>query len=671
MPGRLEEKEDGPSLNIEKLKKSKSNTPFLDHFGRDLTMYARDGKLDPVFERDDEINKIIRILNKRKKNNPVLVGEPGVGKTAVVEGLAIRIVSNEVDRWLKNKKIVEINLSSIVSGTKYRGEFEQRMEELVKEIEGSDNLIVFIDELHNAIGAGGASGSLDASNIIKPALSRGTMRCIGATTLDEYKKIIEGDGAFERRFQKVYIKVPSKEQTIIILENIKSKYENHHGVLYSSDIINSCVELSDRYINYRNFPDKAIDLIDEIGSKVKLQQGSILPDNIENLEREVFKVVEEKKQAAIDQDFEAAARFRDREREIYDELDKENKKWEELLKKNKIKIKLEDVASIVASHTGVPVEKLTESENTKLVNLEENLNNNVIGQEVAVKKIVQAIHRSRIGIQDPNQPIASLLFLGSTGVGKTYLAKVLAEHLFNSKESFIRFDMSEYMEKHSASKMIGAPPGYVGFEDRGQLTERIRNNPYSLILFDEIEKAHADVFNVLLQVLDDGKLTDSKGVEVNFKNTIIIMTSNIGTEKLLNENPLGFNVGQKQEDSEKIVFKELKKRFRPEMLNRIDEKIVFNMLSEEDIFKIIDIELQLLNERLGEKGYEIRIDDSLRKLLAEEGYDKKNGARPLKRAITKYIENTVSDSILRGIIKKNKKARLVYDTETEEVKVEG
>jgi ATP-dependent Clp protease ATP-binding subunit ClpC len=653
--------EDGEASSNDKIKKGKSNTPFLDSFGKDLTKLASIGKLDPVIGREEEIDQTIQILNKRKKNNPILIGESGVGKTAIVEGLAIRIFNKQVDRWLFNKRIIELNITSVVSGTKYRGEFEQRMEEIIKEVQKNLDIILFIDEIHNVIGAGGASGSMDAANIIKPALARGEMRCIGATTLDEYKKVIENDSALDRRFQKVYISVPTKEQTVEILKQISPKYEDYHGVVFSEEILEKCVELSDRYITYRNFPDKAIDLMDEVGSRVKLSNVTV-SEEIKKLEEDLKDAEFKKKEAASTQNYENAAKYRDLVVDVKIQIEEENVRWQEKIKQMKIQVTAEDVAKIISKQTGIPLNKLTDSENDKLIQLDTYLKDRVIGQDEAIIKITDAIQRSRVGVQDPNKPIASFLFLGSTGVGKTHLAKILSKYLFDSDESFIRFDMSEYMEKFDVTKLIGAPPGYVGHEDKGQLTERVKNKPYSIILFDEIEKAHKDIFNILLQVLDDGKLSDSHGKEVNFKNTIIIMTSNIGTEKILSDRKLGFSISSSDNDSvSDKVMAELKKAFRPELLNRIDEKIVFQPLLEDDIIKIVEIELNHMISRIEKKGYKISVDASVKKFLAENGYDKDYGARPLKRAITTHVETPIAKFLLSKKLKPGSVMKLKFD----------
>lgn len=587
--------------------------------------------------------------------------------TAVIEGLAIKIFKKETEVWLLNKRIVEINMTSMVSGTKYRGEFEQRMEDLIKEIEDNPEIIIFIDEIHNLIGAGGASGSMDAANIIKPALTKGLLKCIGATTLEEYKKHIENEGAFERRFQKVYINEPSKEEIELLLNDIKIKYEEYHGVTYSEEVIKECVNFADKYITYRKFPDKAIDLMDEVGARVKLKNVAV-PASFKELETTLKETKIKKLEASTNQNFEEAAKHRDEEKSILLELEKERIAWENEIKKHKIKVKIEDVAYIISSHTGIPVNKLTDSENKKLLDISTYLKERIIGQDEAVQKVEEAMQRSRLGLQDPCRPLASFLFLGPTGVGKTMMAKLLASHLFNTTDSFIRIDMSEYEEKHSVSKLIGSPPGYIGHDDKGQLTEKVKNRPYSLILFDEIEKAHVDVFNVFLQVLDEGKLTDSTGSEINFKNTIIIMTSNIGTRNILEENTLGFGVRTDTlKADKKVVFKELEKHFKPEFLNRIDEKIVFNALGREQIEAIAQLEMDAMLSRIKEKGYNITATKEVILNIATVGYEKKYGARPIKRAISERIGNLISKAVLKGEIVTGVEFSLIL--EGEEIKI--
>jgi len=645
----------------------KSSTPLLNQYGRNLTQMAADGLLDPVYGREEEINEIVNVLNKRKKNNPILVGDPGVGKTVIVEALAQKIQKEDVAFWLLDKQIIEINMTNMVSGTKYRGEFEQRMESLIEEIENNPNIIIFIDEIHNVIGAGGSSGSLDAANIIKPSLSRGTIKCIGATTTEEYAKHIENEGAFERRFQKIYIGEPDKREVFDLLMNIKFKYENFHGVSYSEEIIKKTIELADKYVNYRKFPDKAIDLMDEVGSMVKVTSVEV-PREVGDLQKELVGATKNKSKASDSQQFELAASWRDRERITLKKLETLKRELRENIGENKISIGVEDLATIVASHTGIPIKKLTNSESNKLKGLENELLKNLIGQNKPVKKVVESVQRSRLGFGDPNKPIASILMLGSTGVGKTYLAKLLAKYLFDSPESFVRIDMSEYDGAHSISKLIGSPPGYVGYESKGQLTEKIKNRPYSLVLFDEIEKAHPDVSNILLQILDDGKLTDATGGEINFKNTIIMMTSNVGTKNIIEDSSVGFGVDRNVLTvDEGMVFKELGKVFKPEFINRIDEKIIFNPLGREEIKKIAAIEVKIAMERVEHNGYSISYGDDLVDFIAETGFDKKFGARPIKRDINDKIINLITREVLEERV--NDKSRFQLVVEKNEIKI--
>jgi ATP-dependent Clp protease ATP-binding subunit ClpC len=648
---------------------NKGKTPMLDYFGRDLTKMAEEGLLDPVYGREEELKSMINILNKRKKSNPLLIGEQGVGKTAIVEALAQKIKSGNVEMWLHDKRLVEINITSMVSGTKFRGEFEQRMESLIKEIEENDNVIVFFDEIHNVVGAGSTSGSMDAANIIKPALSRGTIKCIGATTLDEYKKYIEEEGAFERRFQKIFVKEPNKKQVLELLDNIKDKYEEYHGVDYSEEIINKCVTFADKYINYRKFPDKAIDLLDEVGAMVKVE-GVKTPDHLIRLDGDLRNASKEKKEASDKQEFEKAANWRDKEKEIFKLIEIEKTRFEEKLKENKLSVNFEHVAKIISSHTGIPVNKLTKSDNEKLKGLEDVLLTKVIGQDNAVKKVSEAIQRSRVGFGDPDKPIASFLFLGTTGIGKTYLAKKLAEEIFDVSDSFIRIDMSEFEGPHTISKLIGSPPGFVGYDNKGQLTEKIKNRPYSLILFDEIEKAHQDVFNVMLQILDDGKLTDSHGKEVNFKNCIIIMTSNVGTRKAMESKMVGFGADNKELKEKNIksnVIKEVESFFKPEFLNRIDEKIIFKPLGKPEIEKITSIELNVVINRINSNGYNVSYEENVVKNIAKIGFDEKYGARPIKRTINDQITNYFTRQVIDGNVKEGES--YVFYCEKDEIKI--
>ena len=632
----------------------KSKTPVLDNFGRDLTVMAEEGKLDPVVGRDKEIQRVSQILSRRKKNNPLLIGEPGVGKSAIAEGLANRIVKRKVSRILFNKRVVTLDLASLVAGTKYRGQFEERMKAVMNELEKNDDVILFIDEIHTIVGAGGATGSLDASNMFKPALARGEIQCVGATTLDEYRQHIEKDGALERRFQKVIIEPTSVDETIEILNNIKNKYEEHHNVDYTDEAIEACVKLTSRYMSDRFLPDKAIDALDEAGSRVHITNIDV-PEQIVELETELEVVRATKNSVVKKQKYEEAAKLRDDEKRLEKSLSEAQEKWEEESKLNREIVTEENVAEVVSMMTGIPVNRIAQTEGNKLSLLPELINGKVIGQDEAVSKVVKAIQRNRAGLKDPNKPIGSFIFLGQTGVGKTQLAKVLAGELFDSTDALIRIDMSEYMEKFAISRLVGAPPGYVGYEEGGQLTEKVRRKPYAVILLDEIEKAHPDVFNMLLQVLDDGFLTDSLGRRIDFSNTIIIMTSNIGARKLKDFGTgVGFGTAaQKQQESANargVIENALKKAFAPEFLNRIDDVVVFNTLEKEDIDKIIDIELAKLLERISELGYHLKLSKKARSFIAEKGFDKQYGARPLKRAIQKYVEDAIAEEIIKSNI---------------------
>jgi len=636
-----------------KTKVEKSKTPVLDNFGRDLTKLAIDDKLDPVIGREKEIERVAQILSRRKKNNPVLIGEPGVGKTAIAEGLALRIIERKVPRILQDKRVVTLDIAGMVAGTKYRGQFEERMKALMVELEKAEEVILFIDELHTIVGAGGASGSLDASNMFKPALARGDIQCIGATTMDEYRKFVETDGALDRRFQKVIVEPPSVEDTIEILNNIKFRYEEHHSVKYTDEAINAAVNLSERYITDRYFPDKAIDVLDEAGSRVHMGNFKV-SDEIIRLEEEIDKIKRDKINVVKRQDYEEAARLRDTERSLQMELETEKDRWELEIKDIVYDVTEEDIATVVAMMTGIPVTNVALEESEKLMKMEDILKESIVGQDEAISKLSKAIRRTRAGLKDPNKPIGNFIFLGPTGVGKTELAKILAKYLFDTEDALIRIDMSEYMEKHSVSRLVGAPPGYVGFEDGGQLTKKVRRKPYSVILFDEIEKAHPDVFNILLQVLDDGVLTDSLGRKIDFKNTIIIMTSNIGTKSIRDTGGFGFS-GDEEVDKYKnlknTVETALKDLFNPEFLNRVDDTIVFRNLEKSDITKIIKIELKDLIKNLSRNKMEIELDESANEFLTNKGYDPKFGARPLKRAIQNYIEDPLSEELLLGNIK--------------------
>jgi len=653
---------------------TKSKTPVLDNFGRDLTKMAELGKLDPIVGREKEIERVSQILSRRKKNNPILIGEPGVGKSAIAEGLALRIVQRKVSRVLFNKRVVSLDLASLVAGTKYRGQFEERMKAVMAELEKSPDVILFIDEIHTIIGAGGASGSLDASNMFKPALARGELQAIGATTLDEYRQYIEKDGALERRFQKVIIDPTTPEETIIILNNIKDRYEEHHNVTYTPESIELCVRLTDRYISDRHLPDKAIDALDEVGSRVHLT-NIVVPQDILDIEEDIEKIKEEKNHVIKSQQYEKAAELRDTERQLLERLGVAQTKWEEDTKKDRITVTEDHVAEVVSMMTGIPLQRVAQSESGKLVHMSEDLHKKVIGQAEAVQKVVRAIQRNRAGLKDPNKPIGSFFFLGPTGVGKTQLAKELAKYLFDTEEALIRIDMTEYMEKFSISRLVGAPPGYVGYEEGGQLTEKVRRKPYSIILLDEIEKAHPDVFNLLLQVLDDGHMTDGLGRKVDFKNTIIIMTSNIGARQLQD---FGTGVGfgtkarsEQEEDAQKAVIQNaLRKAFSPEFLNRVDDMVLFKSLGRDDIHKIIDLELDKLYGRINNLGYSITFSDEAKDFIVEKGYDEKFGARPLKRAIQKYIEDPLAEEIIKSNLQEGDTINISLDNDLKELKID-
>ena len=643
-----------PQQGGQQAQRSSSETPVLDNFGIDLTKAAEEGRLDPVVGREREIERLAQILSRRKKNNPVLIGEPGVGKSAIAEGLALRITKRNVSRVLFNKRVVALDLASIVAGTKYRGQFEERMKAILNELAKNDNIILFIDEIHTIVGAGGASGSLDAANMLKPALARGEIQCIGATTLDEYRQHIEKDGALERRFQKVLVDPTSIDETIDILNNIKERYEEHHNVSYTPDAIEACVKLTNRYISDRNLPDKAIDALDESGSRVHIS-NIVVPEKILALEKQLEDTKKEKSSAVKNQNYERAASFRDKERDILDLIEAEKKRWEKELAQNREVVDAEKVAEVVAMMTGVPVQRIAQTEGTRLLQMAEELKTSIVGQDEAIAKIVKSIQRNRAGLKDPNKPIGTFIFLGPTGVGKTQLAKVLAKFLFDTTDNLIRVDMSEYMEKFSVSRLVGAPPGYVGYEEGGQLTEKVRRKPYSVVLLDEIEKAHPDVFHILLQVLDEGQLTDSLGRRVDFRNTIVIMTSNIGTRQLTEfGSGVGFETSTKRvtrnEQNKSILQKALQKTFAPEFLNRIDDVIMFNQLTREDIDKIIDIELKGLFDRISALGYKIRLSAQARDFMADRGFDVQYGARPLKRAIQKYLEDPLAEVIIKTAV---------------------
>lgn len=624
-------------------------TPALDKYGKDITRAALENKLDPVVGRESEIERMAQILSRRKKNNPVLIGEPGVGKSAIVEGLAMRIVHRKVARVLFDKRIVALDMAAVVAGTKYRGQFEERIKAVVDEVSANKNIILFIDEIHNIVGAGNASGSMDAANLLKPALARGELQCIGATTLDEYRKNIEKDGALERRFQKILVSATTPDETLEILHNIKDTYEKHHGVIYTDEALRACVNLADRYITDRSFPDKAIDALDEAGSRVHISKV-VVPKEIEEYEKRIAEAQEKKLQAVADQNFEQAAGYRDQQEKLKLELNDFKERWEQSLDNTRETVDENDIAQVVAMMTGVPVQRIAQAEGLRLLGMTDELKTQIIGQDEAIDKIARAIRRNRVGLKDPNRPIGSFMFLGSTGVGKTLLAKKLAEFLFSSPDALIRIDMSEYMEKFAVSRLVGAPPGYVGYEEGGQLTEKVRRHPYSVVLFDEIEKAHPDVFNLLLQVLDEGRLTDSLGRRIDFKNTIIIMTSNIGTRELKEfGGGVGFNTAIiTKERSDAVIRKALNRSFSPEFLNRVDDIITFASLGHDDIMKIVDIELKQFYKRVDELGYKLVITDEAKEFVANKGFDPQFGARPLKRAIQSHIEDPLSELLLRN-----------------------
>ena len=651
---------------------SDSSTPVLDNFSRDLNKLAEEGKLDPVIGRDREILRIAQILSRRKKNNPIIIGEPGCGKTALVEGLAIKIVSGECPRNLVDKRLVNLDLTSVVAGTKYRGQFEERMKVIIEELQANPNIIVFIDEIHTLVGSGNSAGSMDGSNIFKPALSRGEIQVIGATTLDEFRKNIEKDGALERRFQKVVVEPSSVAETIQILKNVRDKYESYHKVSYSDEVIETCVKLADRYITDREFPDKAFDILDEVGARMQTELK--VPEAIEELKRKASEIKQQKIDVVKKQNYEQAAQLRDKEKKLLDKLEQEKRKFEEDMSKDKQVVSLNDVYDVVSNMTKIPVSKMSVDDTKALLNLDKHIVGTVIGQDAAVIKVAKSIKRNRLGIKDPNRPIGSFVFLGSTGVGKTHLAKQLAKEMFGSEDALIRVDMSEYQEKHTVSKLVGAPPGYVGYEEGGLLTEKVKNKPYSVILFDEVEKAHKDVFTVLLQILDDGHVTDSLGRKINFKNTLIILTSNLGVKKLQDFGTgigFGTNSYSNEEAKKDILMKEMKNFFSPEFINRIDDTIVFNSLSKEDIKKITDIELKKLMGRLSEMKYKITYDDSLVEYIAKIGYDEIYGARPMKRAIQDKVEDLLSEEVLTDKILEGKSYVIKVEDETVKIVKKG
>lgn len=659
----------GGSGSSASTQRSGNDTPVLDNFGTDMTKAAEEGRLDPVVGRDNEIERLAQVLSRRKKNNPVLIGEPGVGKSAIVEGLALRIVQRKVSRVLFDKRLISLDMASIVAGTKYRGQFEERIKAILNELSKNPNIILFIDEIHTIVGAGGATGSLDAANMLKPALSRGEIQCIGATTLDEYRKNIEKDGALERRFQKIMVEPTTPEETLQILKNIKGRYEDHHNVTYTDDALVACVKLTDRYISDRNFPDKAIDALDEAGARVHVSNITV-PKEIESLEAQIETCREDKINAVKSQNYELAASFRDKEKELQRTLETAKDNWEKQMQEHREIVDEEKVAEVVAMMTGVPVQRIAQAEGNKLLAMAGELKREIIGQDEAVDKVVKAIQRNRVGLKDPDKPIGTFMFLGPTGVGKTHLAKKLAEYLFDSKDALIRIDMSEYMEKFTVSRLVGAPPGYVGYEEGGQLTEKVRRKPYSVVLLDEIEKAHPDVFNLLLQVLDEGRLTDSLGRKIDFKNTILIMTSNIGTRQLKDFGQgVGFstNTVSEKDYSRGVIQKALNRAFSPEFLNRIDDIIMFDQLDKKAIFQIIDLELSGFYKRVETLGYHLEITDAAKNFIAEKGYDVQFGARPLKRAIQKYLEDELAEMIIRATVQEGDTIRVDFDEENHKI----
>lgn len=675
------DEDDDEELSGSKLSNQKSDkpgtkevgdTPVLNNFGSDLTKAARENLLDPVVGRQSEIERVAQILSRRKKNNPVLIGDPGVGKSAIVEGLAMRIVQRKVPRTLFDKRIIALDMASIVAGTKYRGQFEERLIAILNELKKNPQIILFIDEIHTIVGAGGAAGSLDAANILKPVLARGEIQCIGATTLDEYRQSIEKDGALERRFQKIVVEPTTPEETLEILNNIKSRYEDHHRVIYTPEAIAACVKLTDRYITERCFPDKAIDALDESGSRVHIS-NIVVPKEIEALEKELEEAKQAKQKAVENQQFELAAEYRDHEKKCHERLEEATLRWEESTKEQRQVVDADKVAETVAMMSGVPMQRIAQAENERLIEMQDGINKKVIGQNAAVEKVVKAIQRNRVGLKNPNKPIGAFIFLGPTGVGKTHLAKQLAQFMFGSDDSLIRVDMSEYMDKYTVSRLIGAPPGYVGYEEGGQLTEKVRRKPYSIILLDEIEKAHPDIFNILLQVFDEGHLTDGLGRRIDFKNTIIIMTSNVGTRQL---KEFGAGVGFRLENSDlttasersrNVIQKALNRTFAPEFLNRVDDVIMFDQLSKESILKIVDLELQSLYSRIESLGYSLVLTDEAKEFIANKGYDVQFGARPLKRAIQKYVEDEMVDIIMRATIAPGDTVTMIVNTEEEKL----